>query len=69
MISEPAGVAKMTRVMKMMIYNIAYHVSSTSVRHVLMSVIGQQPSRAYHPKENIFEHESRNCNKYAGIKV
>lgn len=54
MISEPAGVAKMTRVMMMMIYHTVYPVSNTPVRNELMSIIGQQPCGACHPKENVF---------------
>ena len=47
----------------------AYPVSNTHVRNELMSIIGQKPCGACHPKENIFEPENRNCNHYAGTKV
>lgn len=68
--SEPAGVAKMTRVMMMMmIYHTVYPISNTPGRNELMSIIGQQPCGACHPKENIFGPENRNCNNYAGTEV
>ena len=68
-ISEPAGVAKMTRVMMMMIYHTDHPISNTPVRNELMSIIGQQPCGACHPKENIFGPENMNCDNYAGTEV
>lgn len=60
-ISEPTGVAKMTGVMKRMICVTVYRIPNTCARHALMSLICQQPCWAYHPKENVFERESRYC--------